>query len=164
MSWESDIPRVYDATVDHHESPIHCDLIPSPIEPRNTLPGSVGADVIFLGRTRPEEHPEFGRLTALEYEAHETMAPRIMREICDELLSEFGLTHISMVHATGRVAIGEASVRLHISAEHRAEAFAAVAAGMDRLKARVPIWKCERWEDGRSWSRGTAIADVKGVS
>jgi len=158
VSWESAIPRVYDAAVNDRATPIHCALIAGPIEDRDAAQDHpIGADVVFLGRTRPEEHETHGPLLALEYEAHEAIAPRIMREICEELLEEFGLAHVSMVHATGRIALGEASLRLRVCAPHRAEAIAAVAAGIDRLKTRVPIWKCECWQGGRTWSTGKPL-------
>ena len=139
-------------------SAIECTLQPGPIEPlprSRTRDGNVGAEVVFLGRTRPDQHPEYGELLALDYEAHDTLAINVMREICKELVEEFGLQSISLKHSVNQVPVGLASVELVISAPHRAEALAACAAGIDRLKERVPIWKRECWKGGRSWSKQT---------
>ena len=38
-----------------------------------------------------------------------------------------------------------------VSAPHRGEAFDACRYGIDTLKATVPIWKHESWNDGSGW-------------
>ena len=48
----------------------------------------------------------------------------------------------------GDVPIKEASVIIAISAVHRASALKAVPYAIDSLKADVPIWKKEIYEDG----------------
>jgi molybdopterin synthase catalytic subunit len=50
----------------------------------------------------------------------------------------------------GTVPVGEESVAVYISSEHRADSLAAVAAAIDTLKATVPIWKKEMYSDGSS--------------
>lgn len=168
MSSRLVIPRVYDASVTAHTPAINCTLEPGPIEPSTTRPAQLekgtGAQVVFLGRTRPERHPEFGELEALDYEAHETLALRSMREICAELIEEFGLLSISLTHSVHRVVVGEVSIELQVSAPHRAEAFSACAAGIDRLKERVPIWKRECWQHGETWSQQSQMFHHDGVS
>lgn len=44
--------------------------------------------------------------------------------------------------------VGEASVVLAISSEHRAESLEALRYAIDTLKATVPIWKKEVYEEG----------------
>jgi molybdopterin synthase catalytic subunit len=56
-----------------------------------------------------------------------------------------------MVHRTGVVGLGEASVAIAVSAPHRAEAFEACHWLIDRLKEIVPIWKKEHFEGGAVW-------------
>lgn len=47
----------------------------------------------------------------------------------------------------GEVPVGEASVVIAVSSEHRAEAMEAVHYGIDTLKKTVPIWKKEYYSD-----------------
>ena len=50
--------------------------------------------------------------------------------------------------ATGRLQVGEVSVAVAAASPHRAEAFAACRAAIDRIKTTVPIWKKEHYPDG----------------
>ena len=59
---------------------------------------------------------------------------------------------VAALHRTGKVALGEEAVVVAVSSPHRAEAFAAAAHLIDRLKATVPIWKQEVSTAGRRWS------------
>lgn len=130
---------------------IHVALESGPLEPTHSA-GPSGAEVVFLGRTRPEVHPEFGPLEALEYEAHDALALEAMATICNELARAFNLTRVSLRHAVGRVALGEASVEVVVASDHRAESFAACEKCMDQVKAMVPIWKRECFQVGSTWS------------
>ena len=48
--------------------------------------------------------------------------------------------------------VTESSVIVCVSSPHRADSLEAVAFGIDALKARVPIWKKEIYDDGtKSW-------------
>ena len=47
--------------------------------------------------------------------------------------------------------IGDSAVIVAASAPHRAEAFAACRAAIERLKQDVPIWKREVATDGHTW-------------
>ena len=122
-----------------------------------------GAVVGFLGRTRvspgtpaPGQEAEAaghaGRLVeALEYEAHETMAVDILTAIADEVADRFGVRRIAIVHRTGEVPLGEVSVAIVAVSPHRDAAFEAARYAIDETKARAPIWKAERFEDGHVW-------------
>jgi molybdopterin synthase catalytic subunit len=54
----------------------------------------------------------------------------------------------------GRLGIGEASVAIIVTAEHRRAAFEACQYAIDRLKQAVPIWKKEYFADGAAWADG----------
>jgi molybdopterin synthase catalytic subunit len=122
-----------------------------------------GGVVGFIGRTRAtpgtpalgqeaEAARHAGRdVETLEYEAHETMAIRVLETIADEIADRFGVTRIGIVHATGEVPLGEASVAIVTVAPHRDAAFAAARYAIDETKARAPIWKAERFRDGHVW-------------
>ena len=66
------------------------------------------------------------------------------------MVAEHAVENIRIVHRLGHLTIGDCAVWVGVSAGHRAAAFDAVADIMDRLKARVPIWKKEHFADGES--------------
>ncbi len=66
-----------------------------------------------------------------------------MERIAGELRAEFPGTTVAMRHRLGTLAVGDASVAIIASAPHRKEAFAACREAIERVKARVPIWKKE---------------------
>jgi molybdopterin synthase catalytic subunit len=51
----------------------------------------------------------------------------------------------------GSLVVGETAVVIAVGAPHRAEAFDACRAAIDRLKQRAPIWKKEIGESGEAW-------------
>ncbi|MEO8208723.1 MAG: MoaD family protein [Chloroflexota bacterium] len=122
-----------------------------------------GAVVGFLGITRatpgtpaPGQEAEAARyegrdVEALEYEALEPMALEVMATIADEIVARFGVRRLAIVHRTGEVPLGEASIAIVACAPHRADAFAAASYAIDETKARAPIWKAERFADGHVW-------------
>ncbi len=100
-----------------------------------------GAIATFTGTVRRRSR---GRdVLRLEYEAYAGMAETVMAEIADELRARHDLLGVAIAHRVGRVEIGEASVVIAVSAEHRAAALAACAEANDALKERVPLWKKE---------------------
>jgi molybdopterin synthase catalytic subunit/molybdopterin converting factor small subunit len=122
-----------------------------------------GAVVGFLGITRaspgtpaPGQEAEAARhagraVEALEYEALEPLALRVFGEIAEEVRDRFGVERLAIVHRTGIVPLGEASVAIVACAPHRGAAFEAAAYAIDETKARAPIWKAERFVDGHVW-------------
>lgn len=108
-----------------------------------------GAVIVFRGVARRQSR---GReVVHLEYEAYPEMAEKVMEQIGDEMKTRWPITGVAMVHRTGVLEIGQASVVIAISAPHRGEAFAAAQYAIDRLKEIVPIWKKEVWSDGSQW-------------
>ena len=101
-----------------------------------------GALVTFTGVTREVDH--------LDYEAYREMALVEMRRVVEAAVATHGLCAAAAEHRTGRVALGEASVAIAVSAPHRAEAFAGGRAVIDALKSTVPVWKREegQWAIG----------------
>ena len=95
-------------------------------------------------------------VTHLEYEAYAEMAESEMRKIAAEIAHRWPQARVAMVHRTGRLEIGEASVVVSVACPHRAEAFEACRYGIDALKETVPIWKKEYAADGESWIEGHA--------
>ena len=108
-----------------------------------------GAVCTFLGVAR--KYSRGREVVHLEYEAYPEMAEKKMAEIGDELRVKFGAERVAILHRTGVLKIGEASVGIAVATPHRREAFAACQYAIDRLKETVPIWKKEIWSDGQQW-------------
>jgi molybdopterin synthase catalytic subunit len=111
-------------------------------------PGA-GAVCVFLGTVR--DHSEGRPVDKLEYEAYPTMAVAEMRRIAAEIEAEIAGVRLAVVHRTGTLRVGEIAVVCAASAPHRGEAYRACRALIDRVKARVPIWKREHGPDGAYW-------------
>jgi MoaE-MoaD fusion protein len=122
-----------------------------------------GAVVLFVGQTRqtpgtpaPGEEAAAARFAGeevhdLEYEAFEEMALAVIGQIADEIAERFGVIRVAILHRTGRVPLGDASVIVAAAAPHRGPAFDAARYAIDELKARAPIWKSERFATGSVW-------------
>jgi len=108
-----------------------------------------GGVVTFTGMVR--RHSRGTPIERLEYEAYREMAERVMCELCDEIEHEIAGVRLAVEHRVGVLAVGDVAVAIAASAPHRAEAFTACRAMIDRLKQRVPIWKKEIGEDGAEW-------------
>ena len=116
-----------------------------------------GAVVAFEGIVR--NHSSGRRTLYLDYEAYEPMALAKLREIGEGLHAQFSVDRVALVHRLGRLEIGETSVLVAVSSEHRAAAFDACRMGIDTLKRIVPIWKKEYFEDGAIWAQGEVPAE-----
>ena len=125
--------------------PLSADALASAV----TVP-EAGAVSVFLGVVRDNTA---GRpVVALEYEANVPMAEAKLKEIGEAVHQRWpGVQQVAMLHRIGRLAIGEASVAIAVSAAHRREAILACHYAIDRLKETVPIWKREIFEDGAVW-------------
>jgi len=111
-----------------------------------------GAVALFLGTVR---NHNLGRsVLYLEYEAFPEMALAEMQGIEREVLERFDVSRVALVHRTGRVELGEASVVCAVSAAHRVAALEGCRFAIDALKVRVPIWKKEFFEGGEVWAEG----------
>ena len=121
-----------------------------------------GANVLFTGTTR--QLTGATRTDWLDYEAYEPLARSELERLRIEAISRFGLTGCCITHRLGRVAIGETSVAVAVSAAHRRETFAAAEWLLDQLKRQVPIWKREAGPAGMAWvhpeSAGPSNADA----
>src|SRR4029079_17566981 len=97
------------------------------------------------GTPAPGQEAEAARhagraVEGLEYEAHEPMAIAVLDQIATEIADRFGVYRVAIVHRTGPVPLGEASVAVVAVSPHRAAAFEAARYAIDETKARAPIW------------------------
>ena len=112
--------------------------------------GDAGAVVTFAGIVRRRGH-HLPDVVRLEYEAYREMAEAVLSEIAVEIEREWPGVRIAIHHRTGRLSVGETAVAIAAAAQHRAPAFEACRAAIDRLKLRAPIWKKEIGESGEAW-------------
>jgi molybdopterin synthase catalytic subunit len=123
-------------------NPIDVNALLSDVRP------SDGGVCLFLGVVRNEN--EGTPTVSILYEAYGPMAEAEMARIARQIEKEWPQTRLRMQHRAGSLGIGEISVAVVATAPHRAEAFAACRAAIDRIKASVPIWKREFHPDGSS--------------
>jgi molybdopterin synthase catalytic subunit len=107
-----------------------------------------GGIVTFTGTVRDETAGR--RVLRLEYEAYGPMAERKLEEIAAAIEAETGAA-TAIVHRVGTLLPGDAAVVIACAAAHRAPAFRACEAAIERLKRDVPIWKREVFADGSEW-------------
>jgi len=80
------------------------------------------------------------------------MAVKVLNEICQNTRKKWtSLNQISIHHRLGIVPVGEASVIIAVSSPHRGEGIQAMSSLIDELKAKVPIWKKERYLSSTQW-------------
>lgn len=105
-----------------------------------------GAVSVFMGTTR--DNCDGLKVVRLVYEAYETMARKAMKKVCNEVRKKWpDIVHIAIYHRTGDVPVTEASVVIAVSSPHRQDSLSAVQFAIDSLKASVPVWKKEEYED-----------------
>jgi molybdopterin synthase catalytic subunit len=128
-------------------------LTDGPIDPAGLLesvrrPGDGGV-ALFVGVVR--DHDEGMAVTRLDYEAYGPMAEKELARIAEELAALHPEARLAFRHRIGSLAVGDVAVAVVAAAPHRKEAFAACQDGIDRIKARAPIWKKEHGPSGTRW-------------
>ena len=123
---------------------------PFDIAPLRTrlLRAEAGAYASFEGWVR--NHNDGRAALGLRYEAYTALAEAEGERIVQEALAKFGALDACCVHRVGELAIGDMAVWVGVSAAHRGVAFDTCRWIIDEVKARVPIWKHERYAEGDS--------------
>jgi len=106
---------------------------------------AAGAVVSFVGAVRDHDHQR--AVVDLEYEAHPS-ADAVLAQVAQDVCGRHDVVSLAVVHRRGRLAIGEAALVAVVSAGHRGPAFAACTDLVEQVKARLPIWKHQVFEDG----------------
>lgn len=117
--------------------------------------GGIGGVASFLGLVRADETPA-GIVQAIEFTAHEEMAERTLRELCERLAADAvrdrpGPVRLHVEHALGTLAVGEIPVIVVAGTGHRVEAFGLCRAVIEALKSDVPIFGREVTSNGHRW-------------
>lgn len=119
---------------------------------------SAGAVLLFFGTVR--DHNDRGTVAGIYYEAYVKMAEQTIAKIEKEALNRWKLKRFVAVHRVGDLNVGDISVAIAISSEHRKEAFEAGRYAIDRIKTEVPIWKKEKMagsDNNALWVEGTSL-------
>jgi molybdopterin synthase catalytic subunit len=115
---------------------------------------SSGGSCIFVGTVRDADANGVV-VTGLTYESWNDVAVDRLHEIADRLRDRWPIRKVALLHRTGDLGVGDASVVVAVSSAHRAEAFEACREGIEQLKHDVPIWKKELLATGEGhWVMG----------
>jgi molybdopterin synthase catalytic subunit len=113
---------------------------------------AAGGIALFAGAVRDSDHDR--GVSGLSYSAHPSAVDEL-RRVAGVIAEKYPVIGIAAVHRVGDLAIGDLAVVLAVSCPHRAEAFDACRNLIDILKASVPIWKHQRFDDGSAEWVGT---------
>lgn len=106
----------------------------------------IGAHDIFLGQVRADEI-EGKMVSAIEYTAYEEMANLKFHEIRENTFSKFDISCMHIYHSLGKVEVGEICLFVFVSSPHRRTAFEALEFVVEEIKAHVPVFGKELFED-----------------
>jgi len=126
------------------DSPIDTTALASSV-----IRNSDGACVVFEGVVR--NHHDGKRVESIVYEAYAPMAEKEIDKVVSAVRQEWPDVAVAVLHRLGRLGVGDVSIAIACVSPHRAEAFGACRAMIDRIKQTVPIWKKERGPGGEEW-------------
>ena len=107
---------------------------------------SIGAHNIFLGQVRADVIDN-KTVTAIEYTAYEEMANAKFYEIREAAFEKFELTCMHIYHSLGTVKAGEICLFVFVSSPRRKIVFEALEYIVESIKANVPVFGKELFED-----------------
>lgn len=116
---------------------------------------SAGAISIFIGNVRNQGRS--GNVSEIYYEAYNKMAEEKMNEIENEAQTKWAIKKLVAIHRIGNIRVGETSIMIGVSSEHRKDAFEACKYVIDNVKTRVPIWKKEISDENQKWVDGILL-------
>ncbi len=106
----------------------------------------IGAHDIFLGQVRADTI-DGKTVGAIEYTAYEEMANLKFHEIKESTFEKFEISCMHIYHSLGRVNVGEICLFVFVSSPHRRTAFDALQFAVEAIKAEVPVFGKELFED-----------------
>ncbi|SCE58254.1 molybdopterin synthase subunit MoaE [Streptomyces sp. DfronAA-171] len=107
---------------------------------------AAGGTALFVGTVRDHDGGE--DVASLSYSSHPS-AEAELRRVAEKVAADFPVRALAATHRVGDLAVGDLAVVVAVSCPHRGEAFAACRRLIDDLKHEVPIWKHQRFTDGR---------------
>jgi molybdopterin synthase catalytic subunit len=134
--------KVKDIFVD---GPIAAGFIADSIQKHSTKT-NIGAHSIFLGQVRADELLD-RRVAAIDYTTYKDMALEKMHAIREAIFEKYELTCMHVHHSLGTVGIGELCLFVFTSSKHRKTAIDACEEVVELIKAELPVWGKEIFED-----------------
>lgn len=104
-----------------------------------------GALATFEGWVR--NHNNDSRVTSLTYYGYEKLAINQGKRIIEEAKRLFDIENAVAIHRIGVLEIGDMAVWVGVSSKHRYPAFDACKWILDTIKADIPVWKQEFYQD-----------------
>jgi molybdopterin synthase catalytic subunit len=127
------------------DGPISPSSVAELIATQKSEPG-VGGQSIFVGQVR-DDQVDGKKVSAINYTCYESMAIDKIRLIQNTVKQKFNLTEIKVIHSLGKVSVGELCIVVFTSAKRRKAAITACEEALEQIKAEVPIWGEEIFED-----------------
>jgi molybdopterin synthase catalytic subunit len=104
-----------------------------------------GAVALFVGQVR--DHDGGRGVMALDYSAHPS-ADSVAATIAARYAALPGIERIALAHRVGALVVGDLAIVAAVSSAHRGAAFQTCADLVEDVKAHLPIWKHQQFEDG----------------
>ena len=104
-----------------------------------------GAVALFVGQVR--DHDGGRGVAALDYSAHPS-ADSVAATIAARYAALPGIERIALAHRVGALVVGDLAIVAAVSSAHRGAAFQTCADLVEDVKAHLPIWKHQQFEDG----------------
>ncbi len=113
---------------------------------KHQIKTGIGAHNIFLGQVRADEI-NTKKVSAIDYTAHEDMANLKFHEIREDAFLKFDLSCMHIYHSIGKVNAGEICLFVFVSSQRRKEVFPAIEFIVEEIKAKVPVFGKEIFND-----------------
>lgn len=107
---------------------------------------TIGAHDIFMGQVRSDS-VNGKKVVAIEFTAQEEMANTLCHEIKEATFEKFDIHCLHIHHSIGTVKTGELCIFVFVSAAHRKTVFEALPHVVNEIKAKVPIFGKEIFDD-----------------
>jgi len=129
-------------------------FVQGPIQPafiadsiaKHSTKTDIGGHSIFMGQVRKDKID--GKLvSAIEYTTFEALALDKMHEIREAIFEKYPVNCLHVYHSLGTVQSGEICLFVFTSSAHRKPAIDACSELVERIKAELPIWGKEIFED-----------------
>lgn len=127
------------------DGPIPAGFIADSIQKHSTKT-NIGAHSIFLGQVRADELLE-RKVAAIDYTTYKEMALEKMHEIRESIFAKYELTCMHVHHSLGTINAGEVCLFVFTSSKHRKTAMDACEEVVELIKAELPVWGKEIFED-----------------
>jgi len=116
---------------------------------------SIGAHDIFLGQVRADM-VDNKTIKAIEYTAYEEMANNKFHEIREATFGKYELSCMHIYHSLGTVNAGQICLFVFVSSPRRKVVFEALEYVVEEIKANVPVFGREIFEDeSHQWKVNT---------